>query len=373
MSVETPPTLESAGPVIIVDDDPAVLRSLKFALEIEGLDVEIDGILGFLFGWIIDLFEGTIAEQIEAQVLGQFDQLPLDLGEALSAIAISQEFELPALIGDAPPAKLLLSTSLSAADFDQFGGFFELGSQITSVGGQPPPYATLGSLARDKCGKFGEPDFFDYLMQSELEIALKDDLINQMLHAAWYAGAFQIPLPKSALPDVDLSQYGVKMGDIGLSFLLPPILSSCNYDEKLLIGIGDMKVQASLELFGQELSITAYASAVIEAEMEVVDGPTTKTVGIALKEVGLFEVEVENVSAGFEGAQGAVEELIGQFLGPDLLTQLGSTALSGIPIPEIPLDGFSDSIPAGTVLKLDLTKVYRLGGRTVMAGNASTP
>lgn len=29
----------SAGPVIIVDDDEAVLHSLKFALEIEGLDV----------------------------------------------------------------------------------------------------------------------------------------------------------------------------------------------------------------------------------------------------------------------------------------------------------------------------------------------
>ena len=43
MSVENLPTLESTGPVIIVDDDPAVLRSLKFALEIEGLDVRIYG------------------------------------------------------------------------------------------------------------------------------------------------------------------------------------------------------------------------------------------------------------------------------------------------------------------------------------------
>ncbi|PZR87936.1 MAG: response regulator [Stutzerimonas stutzeri] len=43
MSVKNPPTLESTGPVIIVDDDLAVLRSLKFALEIEGLDVRIYG------------------------------------------------------------------------------------------------------------------------------------------------------------------------------------------------------------------------------------------------------------------------------------------------------------------------------------------
>lgn len=43
MSVENPPTSESTGPVIIVDDDLAVLRSLKFALEIEGLDVRTYG------------------------------------------------------------------------------------------------------------------------------------------------------------------------------------------------------------------------------------------------------------------------------------------------------------------------------------------
>lgn len=43
MSIRNLPALESTGPVIIVDDDPAVLRSLKFALEIEGLDVRTYG------------------------------------------------------------------------------------------------------------------------------------------------------------------------------------------------------------------------------------------------------------------------------------------------------------------------------------------
>ena len=338
-------------------------------VDIQGLDVEIDGILGFLFNWIIDLFEGTISDQIEATVLGQFANIPLDLASALQALAITQQFELPSLIGDAPPAVLELTTSLSAADFDQFGGFFELGSSMKAIGGQTVPYLTLGSLGRDKCGKLGEPDFFDYLMQNELEIAFKDDLINQMLHAAWYAGAFEIPLPKSLLGDVDTSQYGVEILDLSLSFLLPPILSSCNYDDKLKLGIGDMRVKASLNLFGQPLELEAYASAVIEAQIEVIESVDGNTIGITLSEIGLFEVEVEDVNAGFEGAQGAVEDLIGSFLGPNIFDSLGASALSGIPLPEIPLDGFSDAIPKGTTLKLELTKAYRLGGRTVMAGN----
>ncbi|MFT7624353.1 MAG: hypothetical protein ACI9WU_003540, partial [Myxococcota bacterium] len=54
----------------------------------------------------------------------------------------------------------------------------------------------------------------------------------------------------------------------------------------------------------------------------------------------------------------------------DLFTGLAGEGLGGIPIPEIPLDGFTDSIPQGTTLSLDLQKVYRLGGRSVMAGNA---
>ena len=74
--------------------------------------------------------------------------------------------------------------------------------------------------------------------------------------------------------------------------------------------------------------------------MEIVEGVDENTIGIALNEIALFEVEVEDVF-GFEGAQAAVEDLIGQFLGPNIFDQLGATALSGIPIPSIPLDGFS--------------------------------
>lgn len=335
---------------------------------IASLDVDIDGILGFLFNWIINFFEGDLASAMEDLVIDQLSIIPDTLGDALGALAINQEFELPALIGDGEATTLTLSSVLSGADFDQFGGFLELGTQM-EVSQKKVPYATLGSLARDKCGS-PDADFFDYLMQSEIEIALKDDMINQMLYSAWYAGAFEIPLPVSFLGDVDLSEYGVEIIDVGISFLLPPILSSCNYDDILYMGLGDLKVTASLILFGSPLTVTAYASGIIAAEMVVIEGLDGNELGIELEDVVLFDVEVQDVSAGFEGAQGAVEELIGQFLAPDLLTSLGGDALGSIPIPSIPLDGFDESIPSGTTLSLSLQKIYRLGGRTVMAGNA---
>ncbi|MFT5433973.1 MAG: hypothetical protein ACI9OJ_004685, partial [Myxococcota bacterium] len=270
--------------------------------------------------------------------------------------------------GDGAPTTLTLGSTLTGADFDQFGGFFELGTSM-DVSEKKVPYTSLGSLARDKCAS-DDPDFFDYLMQSEIEIALKDDMINQMLHAAWYAGAFEIPLPASFLGDVDLTEYGVEIIDIGISFLLPPILSSCNYEDLLVMGLGDLQVKASLVLFGSPLEVTAYASGQIVAEMVIQEKLTGNELGISLAQVLLFDIEVEDVSAGFEGAQGAVEELIGQFIAPDLFTSLGGDALGGIPLPSIPLDGFDDSIPSGTVLELSLQTIYRLGGRTVIAGDA---
>ena len=83
-----------------------------------------------------------------------------------------------------------------------------------------------------------------------------------------------------------------------------------------------------------------------------------------------FDVEIEDVQAGFEGAQGAVDELIGQFLGPELFAGLGGDLLGSFPLPSIPLDEFDASIPSGTELALKLAAIYRLGGRTVLAGFA---
>ena len=287
---------------------------------------------------------------------------------ALESLAVSESFEMPKFIGDGPPVTINLTSTLTAADFDQFGGFLELSSSTTATP-KGIPYNPIGSVGRANCLDT-KPEFFDYLMAAEIEIALKDDMMNQMLFAAWYGGAFEMPLPASFLGDVDLTEYGVVLNDLTVSFMLPPVLSSCNFEENLILGIGDMKVHVSLVLFDQPLEITAFASGEILAELVVQEGLDGNTLGIALDEVILFDVEVEEVSAGFENAQAAVEELIDQFLAPDFLTSFGGEALGGIPIPSIPLDGFTDAVPKGTELTLDLKKVYRLGGRSVMAGNA---
>jgi len=350
-------------------DNPAGLeiQIASSSAKVAGLNVSIDGILGFLVNWIIDFFEGSVAKQIEALVLDQLDIVPGILADALNALAITVDFELPALIGDEPPTKLTLASKLTSADFDQFGGFFEMSTTVTS-GAKKVPYETKGSLGRDGCADGA--DFFDYLMQSEIEMALKDDMLNQMLHAVWYAGGFEIPLPKNLLGDVDVQEYGVSINDLKLSFLLPPVLNDCNFEETLTMTIGDMEFVVDLLLFGQPLKVTAYASAEIAAEILVIDDLDGAKATILLEDMVYFGVEVGQVSMGFEGAQGAVEEMIQLYVGPDLFSSLGGQALGGFPLPSIPLDGFSDSIPAGTKLELSLKKVYRLGGRTVMAGNA---
>ncbi len=337
-------------------------------LAIQSLNIDINGILGFLFNWIINFVEGPIANQIEDQVSNQLNGIPEILAEALSALAVTETFEIPAFIGNGPPMEVTLDSTLSGADFDQFGGFFEMAAGLTA-GAKGVPYETKGSLLRNSCAT-AEPDFFDYLMQSEIEVAFKDDAINQMLHAVWYAGALTFPLDASYLSDVDLSEYSVDLIDVQMNMLLPPIVSSCNYQDQLMVGFGDMEVIAALNLFGNPLVITAYASAEIAGELKLVDTPAGPEVAIGLDNLVTFDIEIDDVDAGFEGAQGAVEELIGQFLGPELFTGLGSELLGNLPIPSIPLDGFSGSIPSGTELTLELAALYRLGGRTVLAGFA---
>ena len=348
-------------------------NSVQFQLVNEGsavqnLDVNIDGIFGFLFNWIINFFEGDIEGIVEQQIVAQMAPISDALGGALNALAFDTSFDIPSFLGDQPPTTVDLKTKLTKSNFNQFGGFLELSTTVTTSQ-KGIPYNPLGSVGRANCLDT-KVEFFDYLMQGELEIALKDDMINQVLFAAWYAGAFEIPLDQSILGDIDLGEFGVQLLDVSLSFMLPPVLSSCNYDQTLTMSIGDLRVHVSILLFGQPLEVDIFTSAVTAAELTIVEGVTGPEMAIEMTDVLFMGTEVGQLQVGTENAQGALEELMSQYLVPDFFTDLGGQALGSFPIPSIPLDGFSPAIPTGTAIELFLTKFYRLGGRSIMAGVA---
>ena len=67
--------------------------------KVNGLDIKLDGVLGFLTNWMIGLFEGTIANEVEKLIVGQIDQFGPILQDALKGLSLNQDIPIPPLIG----------------------------------------------------------------------------------------------------------------------------------------------------------------------------------------------------------------------------------------------------------------------------------
>ena len=72
--------------------------------ELDGLDVDVDGILGWLFDWLIDFVVGLFADMIEDMLQDQIDSLLGDtMSQLVSAFNITETLQVaPILPGMAP-------------------------------------------------------------------------------------------------------------------------------------------------------------------------------------------------------------------------------------------------------------------------------
>lgn len=333
---------------------------------ITGLDITLDGLLGFLFNWLVDLFEGTITAQLEQMVVAQLAQFAPLLEDALESLAIEQTLTIPPLIGSGKPVPVTLRAVLSSARFDTSGA--DIGLTATALAPKAIPYQPLGSLARSACLLPSEPPFH-FIEMNELEFALFDDLVNQVLYSVWYGGALEITLGEADLPPgTPLDQYGVANLVLDVSFLLPPVLTSCTPMEKFKAQVGDVHVHASMTLMGQPIEMDAYASAEAELLIDVQNTPAGAELAFGIQNIDIIEIEVESVSGGMAGAKYALAALIEDTLLPMLFEGFTGGPIASFPIPEIDLGSLGTGLPQGTTFSLEARQIYRNLGHTVVSG-----
>ena len=334
--------------------------------QIDGLDINLDGVLGFLLNWLIDLFSGTITSQVEGMIVKQMDQFASILADALKSLAIHQDLPIPPLLGEGKPVTVTLDAAVSSADFDVFGG--TLGLAASAVAQKGVKYQTKGSVGRSDCLQAGGQKFH-FVEKNEFEIGLADDLLNQILYSVWYAGTLEMDIDVAALGGgVDLSQYGVSDLLVQLSFMLPPMLTDCTPDSHLAMRVGDIEIRASMKMGGMPIELTAYASADARAKVGVTQTPKGPQLTLGIEKIDVAEVEVESASGG-AGAKWALTQLIESQLMPKLFEQFGSGAMTGFAIPDFDLGGMVPGLPPGTKLSLDPKEVYRYQGYSVLSGN----
>ncbi len=334
---------------------------------VDGLNISLDGVLGFLLNWLIDLFSNTIATQLENMVVSQLSSFAPVIAQALQSLALHQAFTIPPLLGSGKSVTITLDAVVSRADFDTLGG--TVGLQATALSTKGNSYTPKGSIARSGClDPYAEA--FHFIEMHEIELGVFDDLLNQLLYAMWYGGALEFTLTQANLPPgTDLSKYGVSNLVVDVSFMLPPMLTDCTADAKFNLQVGDIKVHASLTLLGQPVTMDAYASASAPASITATVTPTGSQLSLSVDKKGLVaEIEIENASGG-ANAKYAMQSLLETQLLPMIFTALGNGGpIASFPIPEMDLGGLIPGLPAGTKFTIVAEQMYRKTGYTVMSG-----
>ncbi len=336
---------------------------------VNGLSVNVDGIWGFLFGWIIDYFTGTFTTMIETQFESMMsNQIGSAIANAIKGLALDQTFKLPAFLPGSTPLNLHILAKPSTLDFTPAGG--TIGMKATVLTPKGTPRSPLGSIGRASClGPQEAPLVFPH--DGPLEIGLHDDFFNLIPYALYWGGGLNLPIDPSTLggATLDLSAYGISELTLKIDFMLPPILSACNAQGKLMLQAGDVSITANMKLFGTPVSMLMYASLNSEARVFIQTGATGgNELALAISEPVFIDIEIASLSGGLVGAEDTLGKLIKDTAIPLVLKALSGNTLASFPIPEIDLHAIAPQLPVGSKIAIDIRELLRINGNTVVSG-----
>ncbi len=331
-----------------------------------GIDIYSDnGFTNFLISLVETAIINGVVGDLQNELNNQLDSLiaPL-LGDALGALAFNLSLDLPKPDGSGN-IPISLFTDFEGADFQDAdpgpqGGLLTQNAGAYTADGDPP-YTNSGIPKRAGCGTGTQN--LAVPKASPLELVLADDLLNHILYAAWRGGLLEFDVPASLLGDFDLSQFGISDLNMTLSGLLAPTASDCGEDGALLVHIGDVKINATLSLFGQPLSLVVWASFTAALELTAVDG----AIGINISGIDSLDTEVNVEQDSLIGSESVIKQLIEEQLVGGLLDLLGGGAFGAIPLPEIDLSSTIGLAPGSAVISISPQAVSRVDGNSVVA------
>ncbi len=340
----------------------------KSSVVLEDMKLHVDGIGGlfdFLWNILLDAFKGQITDQFVKAIN---DQVPKLVGGLLNQFAINQAIALPSLVPGQPPASIQLVSKLQTLQFSGIGGLVLLDMGFAAPKGTT--HTVLGAIARSGCIGTVE-DKFAIDKTQRMQLAIHDDVINQLLYAVWYSGALKIDkidLKQLAGSGATGSPFPLDGATLDLDLFLQPILESCGQPDpsQVRIQVGDVYAQANLPL-GNPLSLGLFASLDLGATIAMntaADGKQQLAVTIDPKIE--YQLELFSITKSYEASKKVFEDLITKLLTDQLSKGLPGLDKIALDLPSLDLGGLLPGLPAGAKIGLKVNKLVRSGGFTAI-------
>jgi len=221
------------------------------------------------------------------------------------------------------------------------------------------PYEPLGSILRENCGTGADP--FLMPMTHSMEAALHFDLINQAIHAFWWAGGLSTTLDFDAydLP-ADVTALSVRTEP-----MLPPILTDCVETTRgAHLQIADLRLDANMTINGEQISMIAYLQADLETGVEAVEGRVVFDIN---PEPTALALDITYLSGDLGGQEEAIETVLQSQILKMLVNQGALTGIMGVPLPAIDLDAMAiPGMPEGLDIHTQINAATIAHGRILI-------
>jgi len=286
------------------------------------------------------------------------DEVAPIIGALMKAFESETTLDAPrlkALLPEEEPVLLSLTTELDTVTFTEEGG--EIALSGLTEGPSAMEMDPMGSILRDSCSGFDTVGF-TFAKQHPMEVGFHVDLLNQVLHAAWWAGTLNTVLEDAEIAGAKIASYGLTEGQIETNFLLPPILDDCNTKEILRAQVGDLNVKGSFTYQGKPVSIDAYLT--IDAEVMPVSNGSD--VDLKAGMIQTAKVTIVDVSAPANFDASIFVDIVQDFVVPTVLETVTAKVLKDLPLPAIDASSLHPVLPNDVVFELgDLDAVHDKG------------
>jgi hypothetical protein len=339
---------------------------------IDDLDIYSDNwwtdfLISIIRPFIIDGIVSDLEDELENQIETSLGPL---LAEALSDLSFSTSLDLPNLSDPETPITVDLVTDFAFTDFHdgesppqpsppQGGAIVLRGGAYAAT--PIHPYDNLGVPLRDNCGAGGM--ILSLKREGALEIGLTDDLLNQILYSAWDGGLLQFPF--TGIEDNLIVSDVV----VDVSGMLAPTASDCGVDGRFLTHVGDLRIDASLNLGNTPVDFVAFSTLVVT--LDVTAGSDGIGIGFAGVESVNTELTVEQDEA--IDVEPTLIDVLEEALVSTLVERLGGEALGGIGLPTIDLSAQLGLPPGSAEIAIEVLDVERIDGTTLITGRFGPP
>jgi hypothetical protein len=324
------------------------------SVDVEWSSLEpIDFLFDELLGDIVDSYARSIRSEVEAVIRSEVGPL---VEELLASLTLPAAIEIPLPTG----TNLSVEAGLDWLAFEQGFGQIGMYAQIVPQAPRQGPAPPFGAIRRDG-------DLPTFPTDRALGVGIKDDLLNQLLWAAWQGGAFDF---------ADLAGLGIPLSlegvEIAVHAAAPPVVMPGRDANGIELGIGDVYVEASIER-SQLGDAGAAGPDPIEAGIYVsvlaggslaVDHVTNR---LSIDVARSPQVDVQVAEINDPGYESRIHSLLSLGL-RDLLPGLLADALSGLPLPEFDL-GSIDGVPPDTRWRLRNAETDRQGSYHRLSGD----